>query len=75
MLYIYLNMSHGSITLLVCDDDDVGVLNGSLEDLVHVLHVTLECEQGQVHLVHEQYRLDSLRDGLTQYSFCLYRHA
>ena len=51
---------------LVGGDDDVGVLNNSLEVLVHGLTIDLELEDTSVNLVDHHYGLDLLTESLSE---------
>ena len=68
------NIAHGAIVIAVGGDDDVDVLDDSLQGLVQILFLQLQSQECQVHLVHEEDRLDSLSDGLTQHGFSLHTH-
>lgn len=72
--HLYLDLPHGARILLIGSNDHVDVLNGTLEGLVHVLHLQLESQYAQVHLVHEEDRLDALLDGLTKHGLRLDTH-
>lgn len=75
MLFLtYLDITHGTALVIVGSDDDVDVLDDTLEGLIQVLGLQLQLEQGAIHLVHEQDRLDALADGLTQHSLGLHAH-
>lgn len=67
-------LTHGTAVIGVGGNDDVDILNNTLEGLVQLLRLQLQLQQGTVHLVHEQDRLDALGDGLTQYSLGLHAH-
>jgi len=56
-------------------NDDVDVLNDSLELLVELLWAELEGQQSQVHLVHEKHWLNSLGNGLSEYGLGLHANA
>lgn len=70
----YRNFSHRVVFDSIGSNDDIDVLNNSLEDLVEGLCLKLQCQQSQVHLVHEENWFDSLSNSLSQYSFCLHTH-
>ena len=59
-----LGLSH--IISFVGGDDNVGVLNNSLELLVHVLTLNLELEDTSVNLVNEEDWLDLLSECLSE---------
>src|SRR6218665_2963780 len=69
--WIHHHLTHWSAILTICRDDDVYVFHCTLERLVEFLRGQLESEECQVHLVHEQDRLDSLGNCLTEYSLSL----
>lgn len=75
MLDSNLNITHGSGLVVVGGDDDVDVLDDTLEGLEQVLGVELQLEESTVHLVHEQDGLDALADGLSQHGLGLHAHA
>ena len=56
---------------LVGGDDNVGVLDDTLELLIHVLTLDLELEDTSVNLVDEEDGLDFLTEGLTEYGLSL----
>ena len=72
--FIYLDITHWSRLVIVGGNDDVDVLNDTLEGLEQVLGLKLQLEQSTVHLVHEQNGLDALADGLSQHSLGLHAH-
>jgi hypothetical protein len=59
------------IVALVSGDDDVSVLNDTLEVLVHGLAINLELEDTAINLVNKKDGLDLLTEGLTEYGFGL----
>jgi hypothetical protein len=65
-----LGLTH--IVALVGGDDNVGVLNDSLEVLIHGLSIDLELEDTSIDLVDEKNGLDLLTQGLSQDSLCLH---
>jgi len=71
-----LDVAHGCILVgtTVGGDDDVDVLNDTLELLVELFGLELERQKRQVHLVHEDDGLDSLTNSLSQYGLGLYAH-
>ena len=60
-----LGLSH--IVALVGGDDDISVLDDSLEVLIHVLSFDLELEDSSVDLVNEEDWLDLLSKGLSKH--------
>ena len=64
-----LRLTH--IIALVGRDDDVGVLNNTLEVLVHSLAIDLEFKDTAINLVDEEHGLDLLTEGLTKNSLSL----
>ena len=56
----YLYVTHWTILLSVSGDNHIDILYNPLECLVHVFRRHLQCQYGQVQLVHEQNWLDSL---------------
>ena len=70
----YCNVSHRIILQSIGCNDDVDILNNSLEDLVQRFCLKLQCQQSQVHLVHEKNRLDSLSNSLSQHGLCLHTY-
>ena len=70
LIRVYLDIAQGDI--MVGGDDDVHVLDGTLEGLVEGFFVDLEFEKGTVDLVDDNNRLDTLGKGLTEHGFCLY---
>mmetsp|Transcript_15298 Transcript_15298/g.36878 ORF Transcript_15298/g.36878 Transcript_15298/m.36878 type:complete len:456 (+) Transcript_15298:974-2341(+) len=67
--WVHLLITHRVV--LVGGNDDVHILNRSQEPGVHVLRSHLQLEDAPVHLVHEQYWLHSLRQGLAKHSLRL----
>ena len=67
--------SHWSVVVSVGGDDDVDVLNNTLEGLEELLSSELKLKKSTVHLVHEKNWLDTLSDGLTKHSFGLDTHS
>jgi hypothetical protein len=65
-----LSLAH--IVALVGGDDNVGVLNDTLEVLVHGLTINLELEDTAIDLVNEEDGLDLLTEGLTEHGFGLH---
>ena len=70
--HTHLDVSHWSIIISISGNDHVGAFHNTLECLVQILLFQLKLKQGTVHLVHEQHRLDTFSNGLTQYSLSLY---
>jgi hypothetical protein len=64
-----LGLTH--VFALVGGDDDVGVLNNSLEVLVHGLTIDLELEDSTIDLVDHHDWLDLLSEGLSEDSLGL----
>jgi len=64
-----LGLTH--VFALVSGDDDVGVLNNSLEVLVHGLTIDLELEDSTIDLVDHHDWLDLLSEGLSEDSLGL----
>ena len=58
--------THGTVVVGVSGDDDVHVLNDTLESLVQILGLQLQLKKSTVHLVHEQDGANTLGNGLTQ---------
>jgi hypothetical protein len=65
-----LRLAH--IIALVGGDDDVGVLNDTLEVLIHGLTIDLEFKDTTIDLVDEEDWLDLFTEGLTEHSFSLH---
>ena len=72
---IHADLAHGSLVVGVRGNDDVHVLNDTLESLVQSFLLQLELEQSAIHLVHEENGLDALTDGLAQDSLSLHAHS
>ena len=70
LVRVYLDISQGDV--MVGGNDDVHVLDGTLEGLVEGFLVDLEFEKGTVDLVDDNNRLDTLGKCLTEHGFCLY---
>ncbi|KAF4527646.1 hypothetical protein B566_EDAN010870, partial [Ephemera danica] len=70
----YTDFSHGARVITVGGNDDVDVFNNTLEGLEKFLLFQLQLQESTIHLVHEQHRLDTLSDGLTQHSLSLHAH-
>lgn len=70
----YSNFAHGTVIVRVRRDDNVNVLDDTLEGLIQILAVELKLQQRAIHLVHEQNGLDTLSDCLAQYGFGLYTY-
>jgi len=68
------DVAHWPLFVTVCGDDDVDVLDNTLEGLEEILWLELELEESAIHLVHEEDRLDTLGDGLAQDGLGLYAH-
>jgi hypothetical protein len=64
-----LSLTH--VFTLVGWDDDVGVLDDTLEVLIHVLTIDLELKDTAIYFVDEQNGLDLLTKSLTEYSLGL----
>jgi len=60
------------ISTTVSSDNNVDILNDSLELLVELLWAELEGQKRQVHLVHEKNWLNSLRNGLSEHGLGLH---
>ena len=69
--------AHGTvfISTTVGSDDDVDVFDDSGEGLVELFGVELEFEKGSVHLVHEEDRLNSLSNSLSEDGLGLDTHS
>jgi hypothetical protein len=57
---------------LIGGDDNISVLNDTLELLIHVLTLDLEFEDTSVNLVDEEDWLDLLTESLSEHSLSLY---
>jgi hypothetical protein len=68
---VNLDVSHRTIFFTVGCDDNVDVLDDTLESLVKIFLFKLEFEQGTVHLVQEQNWSDTLLNGLSKDSLGL----
>jgi hypothetical protein len=65
-----LGLTH--IISLISGDDNVGVLNDTLELLIHVLTLDLELKDTSVNLVDEEDGLDLLTECLSKHGFGLH---
>ena len=64
--------THGTVVISIGGNDDVDVLNDTLESKEEIFLLQLEFQQSTVHLVHEKNGLDTFGDGLTQDSLGLH---
>ena len=65
-----LGLSH--VFELIGGNDDVSILDDTLEVLVHGLTIDLELKDTSVNLVDHHDRLDLLAEGLTEDGLCLH---
>jgi len=65
-------LSFSHVFALVGRDDDVSVLNNTLEVLIHGLTIDLELEDTSINLVDEEDGLDFLSEGLSKHGLGLY---
>ena len=66
--------THRTIIVGIGGNDDVDVLNNTLESQKQIFLLQLQFQEGTVHFVHEKNGLDPFGDSLTQYSFGLHAH-
>ena len=69
-----LNVSHGTVLVIVGGHDDIETLHDPLEGLIEVLLLQLELQQSSVHLVEEGNWLDPLCYGLSENCLGLHAH-
>ena len=70
--FTYLQITHWTAVVTVRGDDDIDILDDTLKRLVEILLLKLQFEQSTIHFVHEQDRLDTLGNSLTEYGFSLH---
>jgi len=58
--------------VMVCGDEDVDGFDCTRERPEQVLFGDLKLKKGTINLVDDDDRLDTFRQGLTEYSLCLY---
>ena len=64
--------THGTVVISIGGNDDVDVLNDTLESKEKIFLLQLKFQQSTVHLVHEKNGLDTFGGGLTQDSLGLH---
>ena len=59
-----LDVAHGTVIIGVGGDDDVDILDDTVEGLVQFFLLQLQLQKSAVHFVHHENRPDTLGDGL-----------